>query len=179
MRNVQILEVEEYRISPETRLLIAGLLGRTFPGYPNGQTYYMQLPAFRILAMQENKLIGQMAVEHRMINVGGTLFRIFGVADFCVDPAFRRQKTGTHLLEHLERLGAMASVDFVVLVAINHVFYELNGFFPVDNPCRWVAIRNHQTSGLVQDHLSGDLLVKPISGKKWEEGLVDFLGTIF
>lgn len=180
MGPVKILRLEESQIDPGLQALIGQLLGRSFPGYPEGRTYFMQLPSFRLLSVLEDGTIaGHLAVEHRMISVGGIPFRIFGIADLCVDPAFQTQKTGTGLLQALDSESRDAWVDFIVLVASRRDIYEENGFESVNNPCRYVSIRDHQTNGVVQESLGGDLMVKTLGSKKWRDGLVDFMGTIF
>ena len=179
MGGIQLQRVEEFHINPGLRQEIAGLLERSFPGYPGKRTYFMQLPAFRFLATLNGSLVGHLAVEHRMINVSGDPARIFGVADLCVERSFQHQGVGTLLLESVFSEGITSGVDFVVLVASNQEFYYPLGFISVNNPCRWVSIQEHQTLEVVQRRLAGDVLVKSLSGKKWGEGLVDFLGTMF
>jgi len=180
MGPVKIIRVEEYQIDPALRDRIARLLGRSFPGYPKDRNYFMQLPAFRFLAIQEDgTLSGHLAADHRMISVGGTPFRIFGIADLCVDPDFQSHKIGSALLQFLDREGQGAGVDFIVLVATRREIYEENGFEPVKNPCLYVSIRDHRTIGLVKESLGGDLMVKAFGNAEWPKGLVDFLGPIF
>lgn len=179
MQPIAIQCVEEYRVDPALEGRIARLLSQSFPGYPAERTYFMQLPDFRLLATWDETLAGHLAAEHRVIAVGGTPHRIFGVADLCVEGSFRRRKIGTMLLEFLERMARESRVDFIVLIASERPFYLRNGFRSVGNLCRWLAIEDFQTQMIIQHGLAGDLLIKPISGKVWGKGLVDFMGAIF
>ena len=179
MEAVQIRRVDEFQIGAALRQEIAGMLERAFPGYPKGRNYYMQLPVFRFLATENGAIIGHLAVEHRMVNMGGVPVRVFGVSDLCVEDAFRGKRIGSLLIEKLEQEGIDSGVDFILLVASDKDFYRLNGYEQVKNPCRWVSIENHHTLELVQRSLAGDLMVKSLGSKKWGEGLVDLLGTMF
>ncbi|MBK7408778.1 MAG: GNAT family N-acetyltransferase [Saprospirales bacterium] len=179
MDATQIRRIEEYQLSPTLQQEIAGLLGRAFPGYPSGQTYFQQLPSFRFLATRAQQLVGHLAVAHRMINAGGTPAFVFGVCDLCVDPLFQHQKIGSILLDALEEEAVRFPVDFIVLVATEPEFYATKGFIPFENPSRWVSIKDHKTVGLMQQPIPGGLLVKSLTGKKWGDGVVDLLGTMF
>ncbi len=179
MKPIHVKCVEEYRVDPALEGRIASLLSQSFPGYPAERTYFMQLPDFRLLATWDETLAGHLAAEHRVIAVGGTPHRIFGVADLCVEESFRRRKIGTMLLEFLERMARESRVDFIILIASERPFYLRNGFRSVGNLCRWLAIEDFQTQMIIQHGLAGDLLIKPISGKVWGKGLVDFMGAIF
>jgi len=175
----KIQRVEEFEISQQEHLLINGLLNKTFGDYHKEQSYYKQLPSFRYLVWQEDRLIGHMAVEHRNINIGQMLSRIFGVADLCVDHDFQSQHIASSILKQLEVLGKKHQVDFIVLIAQNHEVYEKNGFSLVNNTCRWLMIDSNQTLGVGHRRIEQCLMMKPINDKQWREGLIDFLGHIF
>ena len=179
MDGIQIRRIEEYQLSPTLRVEIAGLLAQAFPGFPSGQTYFQQLPGFRFLATRQSQLVGHLAVVYRMINVGEMPASVFGICDLCVDPVFQHQKIGSQLLEALEAEALRFPVDFLVLIATDSAFYTAKGFSPVVNPCRWVSIRDHETTGIMQQPIPGGLLVKSLAGKKWGHGVVDLLGTMF
>lgn len=178
MSAVRIERWEEYQIGEGIQAQIAALLARCFPGYPAGRSYFKQLPSFRFLAMHQEGLVGHLAVEHRMIQISGMSARIFGVADLCVEPDFQGRQTGSRLLANLEREALQYGLDFIVLMG-EKTYYERLGFTTAENPCRWLSIRNHETIGLMQRRLPGQLLYKPLGEKKWREGLVDFLGYMF
>jgi GNAT superfamily N-acetyltransferase len=179
MEHLRIVRTEESRIGEQLKLRISGLLAQSFPGYPSGRIYYRQLPSFRYLASAGGELVGHLAVEHRMINAGGTHACIFGIADLCVEAQYQSRQIGSGLLQAAETDARNEGIDFLVLISDEHGFYERAGFRVADNICRWVSIGDHVSIGLVQGRLPGSLLVKPLGGKKWGEGVVDFLGYMF
>jgi len=179
MDQIQIEPIAEHLLSPAQQREIAQLLNTSFPGYPAERTYYMQLPHFRFLASFDQQLIGHLAVTHRMINAGGDPARIFGLGDLCIHQSYQQQKIGSLLMKAVEEEALLRQLDFLVLVTDEQEFYLSKGFSPLNNLCRWVSIRNHETFGIVQGRLSKGLLIKSVSGKKWGDGVVDLLGYMF
>ena len=176
---MNIERIEELKISATKRKEIHQLLDNCFPGYPKGRTYYKQLPSFRYLAYQEEKLIGHLSVEHRMIAIDQKPFAIFGVTDVCVAKEFRQKSIGATLLNKVEDLGKNHQIDFILLTATEHDLYLKNGYELHSNTCRWLFINDHQTLGVKNQHLAEALLIKPLGVQKWSDGMVDFLGTVF
>ena len=176
---MKVERLEEFKIDEATNLQIQQLLKESFSDYPNGRSYYKQVPCFRFLVWEEKQLIGHMAVEFRLINVGGVVARIFGVIDLCVAVAFQSKKIGSKLLNELESLGKTSNIDFLLLIAKDQEVYKKNGFESADNSCRWLLINNHQTFGVGQRGLDNSLMVKTLGTKKWNEGTLDFLGHVF
>lgn len=175
---LRLERVEEFAIGPSQQLGIKRLLKTAFPGYPD-RTFYRQLPDFRYLGYQNDQLMAHMAIEHRLLQNAGQLYQIFGVIDLCVDPHFQRLRIASYLLEQLTLLGQSHQIDFLVLLASQHQLYLDNGFQLVSNPCVWMMISNEQSMGLTRRSVKHSLMVKPIGGQVWNEGLVDFLGPIF
>jgi len=174
-----IKRLEEFLIDEATHQKIEELLLDSFDDYPQGRTYYKQLPCFRFLAWEADQLVGHLAVEHRIINVGGVQARIFGVVDLCVRRTKQHQKIGSQLLNELETLGQEAQIDFIVLVAYDKQLYIKNKFQETDNICRWLLINDAKTFGVSQRSIGNSLMVKPLGKKEWNEGILDFLGHIF
>jgi GNAT superfamily N-acetyltransferase len=58
-----------------------------------------------------------MGVDHRVISVADSIFKIFGVIDLCVLPEYQRQGIATQLLTSLTKLAEEKSIDFLFLVA--------------------------------------------------------------
>ncbi|MEM1323221.1 MAG: GNAT family N-acetyltransferase [Bacteroidota bacterium] len=176
---MRIQRIEEFKISRRKRKAIGELLGRCFPEYPGQRTYYKQIPAFRYLVWADQRLVGHLAVEHRMMNVGGEIASIFGIVDLCVDQEFQSRKIASQLLQTLEDLGRKHKIDFLVLAAQEYELYENNGFHLVSNTCRWLMINEHQTLGVNHRSIDDCLMVKALGSKQWKSGLVDFLGHVF
>jgi len=176
---IRIERTEEFLIPAAVEERIAGLLREAFPDYPAGQSFFKQLPHFRLLAWHAGRLVGHLAADHRLISNGGAPLRIFGIADLCVRKDYQRRKLASSMLLELENLGKNHAVDFLVLLAKDHEVYEYNGFQSVDNICQWTIVQRFQTYGVARRSLGGSLLVKPLGSKAWEEGPVDFMGHIF
>jgi len=167
--SMTIKRQEEFSISPDDHKAIERLLALCFSDYPKDRSYYKQAPDFRFLVWEDQQLIGHMAVEHRMINVAGSLAKIFGVVDLCVDQAFQGHKIASQLLQNLEKLGKQHQIDFVLLTASDLV----------NNPFRWLILHEHQTLGVGSRRFKDSVMVKSLGKMEWEEGLVDLLGHVF
>lgn len=176
---MELQRLEEFQIDAQTEAAIAGLLCECFPEYPQGRTYYKQLPDFRYLCWKAEQLIAHMAVEHRMINNAGAVYRIFGIADLCVAEAFQHQKLASRLLTELSLLGERHRVDFLMLMAKDHGLYLSNGFQLVANTCQWLLINEHRSFGIAHRRVPASLMVKALGEKEWKPGLADFLGHVF
>ena len=169
----------DYQLEPSQHQAIAALLQWCFPQYPPGRTYFRQLPHFRILAHDESgQLCGHIAVEHRMVNNAGQLYRIFGLADVCVQPSMQSKGLGARMLDFLEQLAHTSSVDALLLIAHDPEFYAKNDFLAVENDCKWLFVQSDQTLGVLNRHLKG-LMVKMLKGQSWRDGQLDLLGHIF
>ena len=84
-----MIRVAEAEISADRSRQLQSLLQASFPGYP-GRSYFKLPPHFRYLAMTgSGEVAGQTGVELRVIRVGGTVVRTFGVVDLCVAPSQR------------------------------------------------------------------------------------------
>ncbi len=174
-----ITRIEEFQIIEAVQQAISQLLATAFSTYPPGRTYYKQKPSFRYLAWEDDKLIGHLAVEHRMISIGGRETPIFGIADLCISPNHQQKQIASELLQQLEQLGKSHGIQFLLLVAQEHGVYLKNGFRLVHNPCKWLIIQEHQSLGLGHRKLKDCLMVKALGPLKWSDGLVDFMGHIF
>jgi len=171
--------IEEYKIQDKKHAQIRTLLERSFSEYPEGRSYYQQVPTFRYLVSDKKRLIGHMAVDYRAINLAEKVCTIFGIGDFCVDPDFQSKNIASHLMEMVELEAKKNGIDFLVLIAQDHGFYKKKGFKLQENTCRWLIITNQKTLGVGHRNISESLMIKEMGKKKWQPGLVDFMGTIF
>ncbi len=176
---MEIERLEEFALPEGVRESIMALLRECFPDYPEQRSFFKQLPAFRYLAWAQSELIGHLAVEHRMVNNGGCLRRIFGIADFCVAPDYQHQRVGSRMLSELENLGRQNGVEFIMLMTNDQQWYRHFGFELVETECRWFLIHGDRSFGIVQRYIDQGLMVKSLSGDEWLPGIVDFLGYIF
>jgi GNAT superfamily N-acetyltransferase len=179
MKTTEIEIVPEWKLTPKHHLALRKLLSVCFPEFLSSRIYFKQLPQFRLLAWRGEELVAQVGIEHRVINVSGTPFRIFGVIDLCCHPDSRRQGFGSSLLQHLEGMARTQEIDFVILFADDHQLYEREGFKRVGNDCKWLGIDEHKTLGILEENMSNCMMVKPIGSADWPSGLVDMMGYLF
>jgi hypothetical protein len=95
-----ISRVAEAEIGGDLGRQVQALLQACFPGYPS-RSYFKLLPHFRYLVMTGGVLVAQMGVELRVIRVGRTVLRTFGVVDLCVQTSERSHCLGRQLLAEL------------------------------------------------------------------------------
>lgn len=172
------LRVAEHEISRDLRQQLQALLQASFPGYPS-RTYFKLPPHFRYLVMRGGALAAQMGVELRVIRVGSTVLRTFGVSDLCVSTSERSRGLAGGLLADVTELARSSEIDFVILFADDDRVYSRNGWSRAGNPCSWVRIHDHATLGLATAQDTGALMVKAIGQQAWPDGDVDLLGHVF
>jgi hypothetical protein len=103
--SMRIQIIPEYELSSTQRKALQSLLGECFPEFLQERIYYKQLPQFRYLVWDGLELVAQMGVEHRMISLGETPVRIFGVIDLCTTSLFQKKGIAAKLLEELHVLA--------------------------------------------------------------------------
>lgn len=178
-RIVAISRVAETDIDENLRARLRSLLQASFPGYPDRE-YFKLPPHFRYLATADGVVVAaQVGVELRMIRVGDSPVRTFGVVDLCVDASMRSAGLASRLLAEVTAYAHACRMDFVVLMADDRRVYERNGWAPAANRCSWVKIHEHATLGLARQESQDYMMVKPIAGRAWPDGDVDLLGHMF
>jgi GNAT superfamily N-acetyltransferase len=175
---VIISRVAEAEIPANLAVQVQALLQVCCPGYPS-RAYFKLPPHFRYLAMAGGELAGQAGVELRVIRVGSTVLRTFGVVDLCVRGSGRSRGLAGRLLAEVTELARSCGMDFVVLFADDDRLYTRNGWTRAANPCSWLKINDHTTLGLATAEDTGALMVKKIGQRTWPAGEVDLLGHLF
>jgi GNAT superfamily N-acetyltransferase len=176
---ITVIRVAEAEIGADLSSRLQSLLQACFEGYPS-RSYFKLPPHFRYVAMTgRGDVAAQMGVEFRVIRVGGTVLRTFGVVDLCVAESQRSRGLAGTLLAEVTELARSCEMAFVVLFADDDRVYTRNGWARVTNLCSWVRIHDHVTLGLARQEDPGAMMVKPIGGQPWPEGDVDLLGHLF
>lgn len=175
---MRIERLEEYQLTTTVREQIAALLKEGFGVYPEGRTFYKQLPGFRYLVWDGAVLLGHLAAEFRIVNVGGELLPIFGVADLCVTPSRQQERIATQMLAELENLAQDTVVEFILLTGSEPNVYQGMGFERLERSCRWLLINNLSTLGVIRRSVN-NIMIKCLGDRPWPEGEIDFLGHIF
>jgi predicted N-acetyltransferase YhbS len=176
---ITVIRVAEAEIGADLSRRLQSLLQACFAGYPS-RSYFKLPPHFRYVAMTgRGDVAAQMGVEFRVIRVGGTVLRTFGVVDLCVTESQRSRGLAGMLLAEMTELARSCEIAFVVLFADDDRLYARNGWARVTNRCSWVQIHDHVTLGLARREDTGAMMVKAVGEQHWPEGDVDLLGHLF
>jgi len=176
---ITFLRVAEAEIGADLSGQVQSLLQDCFPGYPD-RSYFKLPPHFRYLAMTSDGVVAaQMGVELRVIRVGDSVVRTFGVVDLCVRQGERSRGLASGLLAEVTGLARACRIDFLILFADDERLYVRNGWARVRNRCSWVKIDDHTTLGLARQADPDAMMVKAIGARAWPEGDVDLLGHLF
>jgi GNAT superfamily N-acetyltransferase len=171
---VVIRRVAEVDLGVTLTQQLTELLRECFPGYPD-RAYFKLPPHLRFLAFLGDTLVGQLAVELRMIRVGDQVLRTLGVVDLCVRSSVRSQGIAATLLAEVLPMES----DFVILFADDDRLYGRHGWVRVDNPVTWLKVHEHTTVGLAEKVVPGVMMVRPTGTVPWPDGDVDLLGHLF
>jgi predicted N-acetyltransferase YhbS len=176
---ITVVRVAEPEIGENVSSRLQSLLQTCFPGYPD-RSYFKLPPHFRYLAMTSHgDVAAQMGVEFRVIRVGDSVLRTFGVVDLCVTQSERSRGLAARLLTELTELARSCGMAFVVLFADDDRLYTRNGWARVTNRCTWVQINDHATLGIARQEDTGAMMVKAVGEQAWPDGDVDLLGHVF
>ena len=177
---MHIEKKEEYAIDFETQQKIHQLLMSSFGQFPKDRIFLKQVPSFRLLVWEDKKLVAQAGIVYRIMSLNQSPLKVFGIMDLCVDADYQNQKIGSNLLKHIEAIAIENNIDFILLFGDTNNFYLQNNFQLMHNNCRWVLIKEYVTMGIMTRPIPDTLLVKSISGEKWDdEALLDIMGFIF
>jgi GNAT superfamily N-acetyltransferase len=176
---ITIIRVAEAEIGANLGRRLQALLQTCFPGYP-GRSYFKLPPHFRYLAMTSGgDVVAQLGVEFRVIRVGDSVLRTFGVVDLCVAQSERSRGLAGRLLADVTEFARSCGMAFVVLFADDDRLYARHGWARVANRCSWVRIDEHVTLGIARREDPGAMMVKAVGEQAWPEGDVDLLGHVF
>ena len=171
--------VPAYSLTDKQSMAISSLLKEAFNTYPAGQTFFRQIPCFHYLLYTGKDLVAHASVNHRLINIGGRLYRIFGIGDLCVAGGKQKQGIGKHLINQLFIKAKESQIDFLVLITDEGKFYKKNGFSKIKARARWVVIGNDRLLGIHERSMDNSLYVRSAQDAEWPKGLVDFMGPLF
>lgn len=176
---ITVIRIAEPEIGADLSGRLQSLLQACFPGYPS-RSYFKLPPHFRFLAMTgTGGVAAQMGVEFRIIRVGDTVVRTFGVVDLCVAESQRSRGLAGRLLTEMTELARCCGMAFIVLFADDDRLYARHGWARVTNRCSWVRIDGHLTLGLARQADPGAMMVKALGEQFWPGDDVDLLGHLF
>jgi GNAT superfamily N-acetyltransferase len=176
----RIERVLEGELSEARERSIMLLLEDCFPDTFSGRIYFQQIPHVRFLLFDGDLLLGQVAVDFRVIRVGKEVVRILGVIDLCVRSEVRRRGYGTVFLHVVAEQARAWRAQHLVLFADRSELYLRNGYAAI-NPAevKWLAIEERQSYGLIEGDMTGTLFAKSLFFEPWPEGSIDMLGYLF
>jgi predicted N-acetyltransferase YhbS len=161
---------------------LAELLRAAFAGFPDEfaglRSWALARKEARLwLADETGRPVAHLAVERRLVAVGGTEVLMAGVGEVAVSPARQGRGLGAALIEQLRaRLGTTFAADFGFLQCGERTvgFYRRTGWTRVGNPVRHLDVHDERT---VREVDSPVLVIpgrRPLSD--WPDGVVDLRG---
>ena len=176
---MEIIKIDEYDIDVDLESKILELLTEGFPEvYPVSRIYYKQIPHFRYIAYDIDRLIAQVGLDYRVMNLNGCIIRVLGIIDLCVKTEYRGKGIGSQLLETIEYFSKDRNIDFLILFADIEALYKNNAFLKVKNTCIWTKIDESRTIGIAEKEVH-ELMIKNIGNKVWDDGYLDMLGYLY
>ncbi|MDD1827070.1 GNAT family N-acetyltransferase [Photobacterium sp. ZSDE20] len=170
--------ISEIEVSKEQHQAITALRNSAFPDHQVERSYYKQLPHMRALQYEQEKLVGYLGLDYRMISIGDNAYKVLGVIDFCVAEDVRGKGIGSSMLSELDMYATGRDVDFIILISDLDNFYSAKGYNRVCATNSWLRLNEHLNHGVAVEEID-DLYVKPINGVSWPSGNVDWLGYMY
>ncbi len=170
----------EMTLSESMDMELIELLQHAFPSlYPN-RRYFKQLPHLRLIAYEDQQIIGQVGLDFRVMNMDGTPIHVLGIIDLCVREEVRGRGVGRALMEKVIALGEEYPIDFLLLFADRLHLYERIGFQKVSNTCTWLQINDeNQTTRGIGEARFEELMIRQVGDKRWTDGKLDLLGYLY
>ena len=178
--SIRLELVDSFRIDEATDRKIRMLLDACFPGWSHHRirSYLKQLPSRRLLTWDDDALVGQAGLEHRVVALDGAPATIFGIVDLCVVAEQRGRGIATRMLDRIEGLGREQGVEFMLLFADDDRLYRACGYAKRPARVRWLKIHEHESIGLGEESVD-ELMVKALGDRDWSPTCVDLLGHLF
>lgn len=172
--------VAEMAIDAVVERDLSRLLDLCFPGTFEGRSYFKQLPHARLICRQDGEIVGQAGLDYRVIRVAADVVRVLGIVDLCVAPHLRLNGRASAMLDMAALVASEARAEFTMLFADKPDLYLRRGYRSV-NPTTvtWLAIENRSTFGVEKRDFGEILLIRPVAGAAFPQGLIDLLGYLF
>ena len=169
----------ESEISSDTHRAIQALRNSCFVEHQVSRSYGKQLPHFRILASDQDDLVGHVGVDHRVMRFDDQVCSVFGVVDLCVAEGMRGKGIGGALISSVEEYARKGRIDAMFLLCYRPELYLRHGFKSLDAQCNWLGIDEHKNLGVLSEYIAGAIMIKSLGMDRLPTGPIDFLGYMF
>lgn len=177
---MQMTLSNEFQLDLHTQQQIAQLLELCFPEEQfHGRTYFKQRPHYRLLLKDNENLMGQIALDYRVMLLNHQPIHVLGLIDVAVFPEFQGRGCATQLMFKLLEIAQNFhwNIDFLFLVSEHHAFYEKFGFQLTPQQVTWLVTVNHVNYGIKKEFVDDCLMYKQIGQKIWQDHAeLDLLG---
>lgn len=146
-------------------------------GY-RGQSFHKMRHHLRLLAWQDGRLVGHVALQLRAIRMGGRALDIAGVGEVAVHPDRQGRGIGSALMR--EAIGQAKGTVAAFAVLFGHPgLYAPLGFRPRSNSLRYLDWDDDGPCGIVTGAIES-LMVLPLGTTQWDEtARIDLCGPLF
>lgn len=177
---IQIEFIEELKLTSETKSQITQLLKVSFPEEDfHGRHYFKQLPHHRLILKDCDHIIGQLALDFRVMTLDSRPINVLGIIDLAILPEFRHQGMATRLMTSLihQSIELKENIDFLLLATDQPTFYEKFGFKSTTQCVKWLVTEEHINYGLKEELVEDVLMYRKIGNKEWiENTTLDLMG---
>jgi len=175
--------VNEFQIDKKTQAEITELLAICFPQSDyNNRAFFKQLPHYRLLLTDNNKVTGQLGIDYRVMNLNGELVRVFGVIDLVIHPDLQGKGWGTKLMNEFDKIANEYNynIDFTFLVTDKPEFYSRLGYKKAMVTSTWLKIYQGVNYGIGKQIIEdSSIMYKQIGSRSWSDGALDLLGYMY
>ncbi|HAT7741496.1 TPA: GNAT family N-acetyltransferase [Vibrio vulnificus] len=170
--------VFEINVTEVQHKAIEALRNCSFPEHQANRSYYKQLPHMRALQYEGDMLVGYLGLDYRAVKVGNEVYNVLGIIDFCVAEQYQGKGIGSLMLSEVSSFAKGKGVDFIMLISELEDFYLRHGYSKIETIHSWLRLNEHTNYGVAVEHID-DLFIKPVSGKEWVNGHLDWLGYMY
>lgn len=179
---MQIDAVHELELSAADDAAIGALLDAAYADLGEngfqGRSYFSQRHHLRIVAREDDRIIGHVALLFRVIRLGDTVTPVIGLAEVATDPAREGRGVASLLLNEAISRSRDSIAAFIVLFG-DHPIYRKSGFLSRTNLLRHVVIEAGQTRE-IRTGVDDALMILPLTDADWPDDVtVDLMGPMF
>lgn len=136
--------------------------------------FYLERSDFRWFIRNNNKIIANAVVLDKIFLSEGKKISIAGVAEICVDPAYRGKGLARKLLSEIHSWAKSQGYSFTFLYGKTEI-YRSSGYIQCNNQLKYI---NHMEN--IEEIKQIDTAhYCPLKNESWPESLINTQGPIF